>query len=152
MKDFNLSEVKSPESIQKRCWTMVNNWYRPSRLYGPGSLYEEFKIKLKENELPIYECISGADNYLLITTSYFYSFCDNTEYKVKIELIDYVDQSENIQNDRKTRKEYCEYIKKEINTFYGESIPYYIEIGSSELMLNKCLVDIVWMCNKFKEK
>ena len=50
MKDFNLSEVKSPESIQKRCWTMVNNWYRPSRLYGPGSLYEEFKIKLKENE------------------------------------------------------------------------------------------------------
>ena len=131
---------------------MLNNWYRPTKFYGPGLTYTDFKIKLNENELPIFECSGDAGNYLLLTTSYFYSFCDNTEHKVKIEIIDYVDQTENIQNERKTRTVYCEYIKKEIKIIDGKSVPYYIEIGLSELILNKCLVDIVWMCNKFNDK
>jgi hypothetical protein len=150
MKEFNLSEIKSPESIQKRCWTMLNNYYRPTKFYGPDSTYTDFKIILNENELPIFECLGDGDNYLLLSTSYFYSICDNIEHKVKIEMIDYVDQTDNIQNERKTRTEYCEYIKKEIKTIDDKSVPYYIETGLSELILNKSLVDIVWMCNKFK--
>ena len=131
---------------------MLNNWYRPTKLYGPGITYTDFKVKLNENELPIFECSGDADNYLLLTTSYFYSFCDNKEHKVKIENIVYIDQTENIQNERKTRTTYIEQIKKEIKNIHGESIPFYIEIGLSELMLNKCLVELVWMCNKFKNE
>ena len=150
MTSFNLKNHKTPASVYKRCYTKAKSFDRSILFDSAMPAFKPYKINLEADEIPIFES-HCASNYLLLTTSYFHSFYNEEIFSVRIEDIIYVNQNENIQIERKKRGNYMEYIDKELQTKDGKKIPFAVSTGAWEQILNSCLVDIVWMCNKYNK-
>ena len=160
MTNFNLTDHKSPENIQRRIIAKCNSFAR-SILYplSEQGVYhlQNSKIHLQEGEIPLFESYSSK-GYMLITTTHLYSFIKvkmedtdyNRSYSVPVEEITYIGNIFDIVAERNQRTLYQEEIIKHIPTVNGESIEVIIQTGVSENILHEVLSQLVWMCNKYR--
>ena len=160
MTNFQLTEHKSPENIQRRIHAKCNSFARSILYpYNPNGTYQlqNSKIQLQEGEIPLFEYYSSL-GYLLITTTHLYSnikikMGDSIYYRnysTPVEQISYTGNAWDIIAERKDRIQYQEEIIKHIPTTTGESIEVIIPTGVTENILHEVLTQIVWMCNKYR--
>ena len=163
MKEFKLTDHKTPENIHRRVWTKSKNYSR-SILYpisDTGKYDLQSDVILEEGEIPIYE--SYTDNgILLITTSYVHSIIStfsknprsqkHEKYKVRVEDIIYNRSIYEVLEERHVRFHYQECVLKHIDTVNGDRIPVYLLTGADENIFHEVLKQLVWLCNKYRLK
>lgn len=162
MNDFKLTNNKTPENIRRRVFAKCKSFARSVLyLFSENGKYEllNSKIKLQENEIPIFESYTNQ-GYLLITTSSLYSELKvkmddtiyNRNYFIPIEEIKYTGNILDIIDERKQRTIYQEEIIKHINTINGESVEIVIQTGIDECILHEVLTQLTWLCNKYRNQ
>ena len=160
MTHFNLTDHKSPENIHRRIHAKCNSFARTILYaYNTDGTYhlQNSKIELHEGEIPLFESYSSK-GYLLITTIHLYSLIKvkmgdtdyNRSYSTPIEQITYSGNIWDIIAQRKERTLYQEEIIKHIPTANGDNIEVIIQTGVSENILHEVLMQLVWMCNKYR--
>ena len=163
MKEFKLTDHKTPENIHRRVWTKSKNYSR-SILYpisDTGKYDLQSDVILEEGEIPIYESYSDK-GYLLITTSYVHSiistFCKNPRlqkydrYKVRVEDIIYNRSIYEVLEERHARFHYQECVLKHIDTVNNYSIPVYVFTGVDENIFFEVLTQLFWLSNKYRNQ
>lgn len=147
--EYKLSHYKTASAIVNRTWTMGKHFSR-SQLFHPD-FYNLYKpnIRLDEDELPIFEC-STAIGYVLLTTKYLLVELQEQVHKVEIEKIVYQSRQTEIHERKNKRHRYLEYDFYSLATTDEQLITYAVSIGY-ELILDKCLADVVWMVEKFRK-
>jgi len=164
MNDFKLSDFKTPENIHRRVWTKSKNYSR-SILYPiseTGSyVLQSGHVTLEEGEIPIYESYSDKC-YLLVTTLFVHSiiFLLNKNpriqkydrYKIRVEDILYNRSIYEIIEERHNRFHYQECVLKHIDTVNADRIPVYVLTGVDENIFFEVLTQLVWLCNKQRNK
>jgi len=164
MKEFKLTDHKTPENIHRRVWTKSKNYSR-SILYplsetGKYDL-QSGHVTLEEGEIPIYE--SYTDNsYLLVTTLFIHSiiFLLNKNpriqkydrYKVRVEDIRYNGSIYEVIEERHNRFHYQECVLKHIDTVNNYSIPVYVFTGVDENIFFEVLTQLFWLSNKYRNQ
>jgi hypothetical protein len=164
MKEFKLTDHKTPENIHRRVWTKSKNYSR-SILYplsetGKYDL-QSGHVTLEEGEIPIDE--SYTDNsYLLVTTLFIHSiiFLLNKNpriqkydrYKVRVEDIRYNGSIYEVIEERHNRFHYQECVLKHIDTVNNYSIPVYVFTGVDENIFFEVLTQLFWLSNKYRNQ
>ena len=148
--EYKLSNYKSAKSILTRTWTMGNHFSR-SQLFHPNfqqPLYST-KVVLEVDELPVVECCTAV-GYIVLTTKHLFVKLQEQRYKIEVEKINYQSRQEEILSRKLNRHRYMEYDFYSLATTDGLLINYAVSIGF-ELILDKCLSDMVWMVEKFRK-
>lgn len=148
--EYKLSNYKSAKAILKRTWTMGNHFSR-SQLFHPDfqqPLYST-EVVMETDELPVVECCTAV-GYIVLTTKHLYVKLQEQCHKVEVEKINYQSKQEEILARKLNRHRYMEYDFYSLATSDGQLITYAVNIGF-ELILDKCLSDMVWMVEKFRK-
>lgn len=146
--DYKLTNYKSPAAIVKRTFTSGNKFSR-SQIFHPDfyRLYKD-NIELEANELPIFESCTRI-GYILLTTKHLFVELQDQSHKIEIEKVIYESQVNKILERQSKRNRYMEYEFYSLITTDDVIITYAIDINS-ELLLDKCLSDVAWMVNKYR--